>query len=129
MLYNVYLNHTCDLILDPITSIAPKFSSTTNIQGFKTQHYSSFDMLCPAQGYPVPISRWVGYYKDFIKKENPSFFFFLNKNKLLEPVSSTAPKFPLMAESFKSRSLQNVDMLCPAQGYPVPTHRYMVLTI
>lgn len=43
---------------------------------------------------------------------------------ILEPVSSTAPKFPMMAESFKSRLLQNVDMLCPAQGYPVPTHRY-----
>lgn len=51
-------------ILDPITSIAPKFSSTTNIQGFKIQRYSSFDMLCPSQGYPVPISRWVGHYKN-----------------------------------------------------------------
>lgn len=46
-----------------MTSIAPKFSSTANIQGFKTQLYSSFAMLCPAQGYPVPIARWVGYYK------------------------------------------------------------------
>lgn len=55
---------TRDLILDAITSIAPKFSSTTNIQGFKTQLFSSFDMLCPAQGYPVPISRWVRYYND-----------------------------------------------------------------
>ncbi|XP_025414624.1 Down syndrome cell adhesion molecule-like protein Dscam2 isoform X37 [Sipha flava] len=43
---------------------------------------------------------------------------------ITEPVSSTAPKFPLMAESFKSRLLQTVDMLCPAQGYPVPMHRW-----
>lgn len=50
--------------LDPITSIAPKFSSTTNIQGFKIQHYSSFVLLCPSQGYPVPISRWVKHYKN-----------------------------------------------------------------
>ncbi|XP_060838276.1 cell adhesion molecule Dscam2 isoform X44 [Rhopalosiphum padi] len=43
---------------------------------------------------------------------------------ITEPVSSTAPKFPLIAESFKSRLFQNVDMLCPAQGYPVPTYRW-----
>ncbi|XP_050054072.1 cell adhesion molecule Dscam2 isoform X42 [Aphis gossypii] len=43
---------------------------------------------------------------------------------ITEPVSSTTPKFPMMAESFKSRLLQNVDMLCPAQGYPVPTYRW-----
>lgn len=82
ILYNVYPNHTCDLILDPITSIAPKFSSTTNIQGFKTQHYSSFDMLCPAQGYPVPISRWVGYYKNLINKENRSSFFLFKQKQI-----------------------------------------------
>lgn len=43
---------------------------------------------------------------------------------MLEAVSSTAPKFPMMAESFKSRLLLTVDMLCPAQGYPVPAYRY-----
>ncbi|XP_060864232.1 cell adhesion molecule Dscam2 isoform X47 [Metopolophium dirhodum] len=43
---------------------------------------------------------------------------------ITEPVSSTAPKFPMMAESFKSRLLQSVDMLCPAQGYPVPAYRW-----
>ncbi|XP_025202787.1 Down syndrome cell adhesion molecule-like protein Dscam2 isoform X38 [Melanaphis sacchari] len=43
---------------------------------------------------------------------------------ITEPVSSTAPKFPMMAESFKSKLLQNVNMLCPAQGYPVPTYRW-----
>jgi len=59
------------LILDPITSIAPKFASTTNIQGFKIQIFNSFVMLCPAQGYPVPISRWVGYYKNL--KLNKTF--------------------------------------------------------
>lgn len=53
---------TLYLVLDPITSIAPKFSSTTNIQGFKTQLDNPFNLLCPAQGYPVPISRWVGCY-------------------------------------------------------------------
>lgn len=59
-----YIPSLTYFILDPITSIAPKFSSTTNIQGFKIQRCSSFDMLCPSQGYPVPISRWVGHYNN-----------------------------------------------------------------
>ncbi|XP_029347307.1 Down syndrome cell adhesion molecule-like protein Dscam2 isoform X46 [Acyrthosiphon pisum] len=57
------------VITDPITSIAPKFSSTTNIQGFKIQRYSSFDMLCPSQGYPVPISRWYKFIEGSNKKQ------------------------------------------------------------
>ncbi|XP_060864225.1 cell adhesion molecule Dscam2 isoform X41 [Metopolophium dirhodum] len=57
------------VITDPITSIAPKFSSTTNIQGFKIQCYSSFDMLCPSQGYPVPISRWYKFIEGSNKKQ------------------------------------------------------------
>ncbi|XP_022176407.1 Down syndrome cell adhesion molecule-like protein Dscam2 isoform X49 [Myzus persicae] len=57
------------VITDPITSIAPKFSSTTNIQGFKIHRYSSFDMLCPSQGYPVPISRWYKFIEGSNKKQ------------------------------------------------------------
>ncbi|XP_050054045.1 cell adhesion molecule Dscam2 isoform X15 [Aphis gossypii] len=57
------------VITDPITSIAPKFSSTTNIQGFKIQHYSSFVLLCPSQGYPVPISRWYKFIEGSNKKQ------------------------------------------------------------
>ncbi|XP_050520769.1 cell adhesion molecule Dscam2 isoform X20 [Daktulosphaira vitifoliae] len=43
---------------------------------------------------------------------------------ITEPVSATAPNFPMMAESFKFRFLSNLNMLCPAQGYPVPSHRW-----
>ncbi|XP_050520798.1 cell adhesion molecule Dscam2 isoform X47 [Daktulosphaira vitifoliae] len=57
------------VITDPITSIAPKFSSTTNIQGFVTQLSNSFDMLCPAQGYPVPVSRWYKFAEGSNKKQ------------------------------------------------------------
>jgi len=46
-----------------------------------------------------------------------------------EPVGSVRPKFPTMDNlNGLSVSLEgNIPLLCPAQGFPVPSHRYGIL--
>lgn len=43
----------------------------------------------------------------------------------VEPVASARPKFPSLADSqtFKVLLGGAMTLLCPAQGFPVPTHR------
>lgn len=43
-----------------------------------------------------------------------------------EPVGSVRPKFPSM-DNINGLSVclgENIPLLCPAQGFPVPSHRY-----
>lgn len=46
------------------------------------------------------------------------------------PVGSTKPKFPniLNTQGFLTKRRENVALLCPAQGFPVPSHRYNILS-
>lgn len=46
-----------------------------------------------------------------------------------EPVGSVRPKFPTM-DNINGLSVGfegNIPLLCPAQGFPVPSHRYDIL--
>ena len=46
-----------------------------------------------------------------------------------EPVGSVRPKFPTM-DNINGLSVGlegNIPLLCPAQGFPVPSHRYDTL--
>ena len=46
-----------------------------------------------------------------------------------EPVGSVRPKFPTMdnINGLSVRMGGNMPLLCPAQGFPVPSHRYDIL--
>ncbi|XP_076390042.1 Down syndrome cell adhesion molecule 1 isoform X19 [Megachile rotundata] len=46
------------VITEPVGSVRPKFPSMDNINGLSTESKRSFPLLCPAQGFPVPVSRW-----------------------------------------------------------------------
>ncbi|XP_072155021.1 cell adhesion molecule Dscam1 isoform X2 [Bemisia tabaci] len=49
------------VITEPVGSSAPKFSSFStveNLKGFKAPSNYSLAFLCPAQGFPVPSTRW-----------------------------------------------------------------------
>lgn len=43
-----------------------------------------------------------------------------------EPVGSVRPKFPSMdnINGLSTSSSDNIPLLCPAQGFPVPSYRY-----
>lgn len=45
---------------------------------------------------------------------------------LPEPYSLKAPTFPSEDEisRFKKKSLHSINLLCEAQGYPIPSFRY-----
>jgi hypothetical protein len=45
---------------EPIGGIGPKFSTSSEIQAFTFSQSSDLALLCPAQGYDVPIAR-LGY--------------------------------------------------------------------
>ncbi|XP_076672498.1 Down syndrome cell adhesion molecule 1 isoform X4 [Andrena cerasifolii] len=46
------------VITEPVGSVRPKFPSMDNINGLIMESKGSFPLLCPAQGFPVPVSRW-----------------------------------------------------------------------
>ena len=67
------------------------------------------DLVCPAQGSPVPSHRLVN----------------LSRFSLAEPVGGSAPKFStdLTTSGVKRSSDAAFSMSCPAQGSPVPAYR------
>ncbi|XP_015172281.1 PREDICTED: Down syndrome cell adhesion molecule-like protein Dscam2 isoform X3 [Polistes dominula] len=46
------------VITEPVGSVRPKIPSTDDIRGFRTLVDGSQALLCPAQGFPVPLHRW-----------------------------------------------------------------------
>ncbi|XP_048260980.1 Down syndrome cell adhesion molecule-like protein Dscam2 isoform X45 [Bombus terrestris] len=46
------------VITEPVGSVRPKFPSMDNINGLSTESKSNLPLLCPAQGFPVPVYRW-----------------------------------------------------------------------
>ncbi|XP_014598807.1 PREDICTED: Down syndrome cell adhesion molecule-like protein Dscam2 isoform X22 [Polistes canadensis] len=46
------------VITEPVASTRPKFSSLHDSQTFKVSLGGAMTLLCPAQGFPVPLHRW-----------------------------------------------------------------------
>jgi hypothetical protein len=78
-----------------------------------------FSLLCPAQGFPVPSFKYVTSYRGLI----------LSHLKI-DPVASKAPAFSTTSHSvsFKMRFGEAFTLLCPAQGFPVPSFKYVFTT-
>lgn len=74
-----------------------------------------FSLLCPAQGFPPPAFKYV--------------YFMKCKNSIInaDPVGSKAPAFSSASKShtFDMQRGQGFSLLCPAQGFPVPSFKYV----
>ncbi|XP_026825573.1 Down syndrome cell adhesion molecule-like protein Dscam2 isoform X17 [Ooceraea biroi] len=46
------------VITEPVGSVRPKIPSTDDVRGFRTLVGGSQALVCPAQGFPVPLFRW-----------------------------------------------------------------------
>ncbi|XP_011645358.1 Down syndrome cell adhesion molecule-like protein Dscam2 isoform X3 [Pogonomyrmex barbatus] len=46
------------VITEPVGSVRPKIPSTDDVRGFRTLVGDSPALMCPAQGFPVPLYRW-----------------------------------------------------------------------
>ena len=87
-------------------------------------------MTCPAQGFPVPITRSVrispplslSLFRSCTRAHNE----FPTLCESSEPTSSVKPKLPYVrkVEFMEGRSSGAVCLTCPVQGYPVPLSRW-----
>ncbi|XP_022815129.1 Down syndrome cell adhesion molecule-like protein Dscam2 isoform X46 [Spodoptera litura] len=57
------------VITEPIGSKSPSFSSGSKLAWFEIQQNQDFALLCPAQGYPVPIFRWYKFVEGTARKQ------------------------------------------------------------
>ncbi|XP_011645362.1 Down syndrome cell adhesion molecule-like protein Dscam2 isoform X7 [Pogonomyrmex barbatus] len=46
------------VITEPVGSVKPKFPTIDDIRGFRMIKGGSVTLLCPVQGFPVPIQKW-----------------------------------------------------------------------
>ena len=101
-------------LLEPVGGSSPKFSGDQTIRVLSKASSMPLDLICPAQGSPVPAHRFV----------HPS------RSSLAEPVGGSAPKFStdLTTSGVKRSSNAPFSLSCPAQGSPVPAYRlYLIL--
>lgn len=56
-------------------------------------------------------------------------FLFLESHNTTEPVGSVRPKFPSISNinGLVTSTNGTLPLLCPAQGFPVPSHRYYII--
>lgn len=58
-----------------------------------------------------------------------SFSLHLGSHNVIEPVGSVRPKFPSISNinGLVIHTNGTLPLLCPAQGFPVPSHRYYII--
>ncbi|XP_059046510.1 cell adhesion molecule Dscam2 isoform X28 [Achroia grisella] len=57
------------VITEPIGSKSPSFSSGSKLQWFEIRTSEDFALLCPAQGFPVPLFRWYKFIDGSTRKQ------------------------------------------------------------
>nr|XP_015838919.1 PREDICTED: Down syndrome cell adhesion molecule isoform X47 [Tribolium castaneum] len=57
------------VITEPISSTLPKVSSHSKYEVINYKENSSLALLCPAQGYPVPLFRWYKFVEGTTRKQ------------------------------------------------------------
>lgn len=82
---------------------------------------SEITVTCPAQGFPVPITRFVVYIFVSCGIRFCSMWILF-----IEPTSNTRPKLPTnrKVEWVEVLSSKSTNLMCPLQGYPVPISRW-----
>ncbi|CAD1475947.1 unnamed protein product [Heterotrigona itama] len=127
--------HRKYFLLEPVASTKPKFPMTENSRTYTVHCDQPLTLMCPAQAFPVPAFRCI--YADIdarlikgitsLREESYEFSRAhrrILRQMFLEPVASTRPKFPSLADSqtFKVTLGGAMTLLCPAQGFPVPSY-------
>ncbi|KAH9631225.1 hypothetical protein HF086_005996 [Spodoptera exigua] len=105
-LYSVLRKDSRHQHLEPIGFKSPSFSSGSKLAWFEIHQNQDFALICPAQGYPVPI------FRDIL---------FLYS----EPVGSKSPTFSndVQFSGITRKTGQDFALLCQAQAFPVPIFR------
>ncbi|XP_076374936.1 Down syndrome cell adhesion molecule 1 isoform X27 [Megalopta genalis] len=57
------------VITEPVGSVRPKFPSMDNINGLSAESKANLPLLCPAQGYPVPVHRWYKFIEGSTRRQ------------------------------------------------------------
>ncbi|XP_072939099.1 cell adhesion molecule Dscam1 isoform X30 [Epargyreus clarus] len=57
------------VITEPVGRVPPKFPTLDNVRGFNTYINASVTLLCPAQAFPVPLSRWYKFIDGTARKQ------------------------------------------------------------
>ncbi|XP_047019453.1 Down syndrome cell adhesion molecule-like protein Dscam2 isoform X39 [Helicoverpa zea] len=57
------------VITEPIGSKSPSFSSGSKLAWFEIRQKQDFALICPAQGYPVPLFRWYKFVEGTTRKQ------------------------------------------------------------
>ncbi|KAG7213700.1 hypothetical protein KM043_002939 [Ampulex compressa] len=120
------------MLSEPTSSVKPKLPTIRKVEFMEARLGSAVNLLCPVQGYPVPISR-----RDraracramprgipFPSPGLGAVFIPFCANPVTEPVATKKPKFSNDAKlSWYDRLTgQDLTLFCPAQGFPVPTY-------
>ncbi|CAK1540555.1 unnamed protein product [Leptosia nina] len=104
-------------LLEPIGSKSPSFSSGSKLASFDLNKDQDFALLCPAQGFPVPL----------FSARLSSASFQVNKVLILfiEPIGFKSPTFSndVQFSGITRKTNQDFAMLCQAQAFPVPLFR------
>ena len=100
-----------DIIIEPVGSSKPKFSSNLDLSAFKKSQGQGVALTCPAQGSPSPGFRY--------------FLWTCELKSFSEPIGSSKPKFStiLKMSAFQKQVSEGLALTCPAQGSPVPAFR------
>ncbi|XP_059046514.1 cell adhesion molecule Dscam2 isoform X31 [Achroia grisella] len=57
------------VITEPVGRVPPKFPTLDNVRGFSAIVNASVTLLCPAQAFPVPLSRWYKFIDGSTRKQ------------------------------------------------------------
>ncbi|XP_022815117.1 Down syndrome cell adhesion molecule-like protein Dscam2 isoform X34 [Spodoptera litura] len=57
------------VITEPVGRVPPKFPTMDNVRGFSAYINASVTLLCPAQAFPVPLSRWYKFVEGTARKQ------------------------------------------------------------
>nr|XP_036670179.1 Down syndrome cell adhesion molecule-like protein Dscam2 isoform X39 [Drosophila suzukii] len=57
------------VITEPIGSVSPKITNSDDLKHVKVKRLHSLSLLCPAQAYPQPISRWYKFIEGTTRKQ------------------------------------------------------------
>ncbi|XP_052739467.1 cell adhesion molecule Dscam2 isoform X7 [Bicyclus anynana] len=57
------------VITEPVGRVSPKFPTMDSVRGFSTIVNASVTLLCPAQAFPVPLSRWYKFIDGSARKQ------------------------------------------------------------
>ncbi|KAK0078990.1 hypothetical protein PV325_001871 [Microctonus aethiopoides] len=104
----------CISYAEPASSSRPQISGPSDLLRFSVGLGNGVTLMCPAQGFPVPLYR-TQVSRCFVPLKHIQL-------RHLEPVGLARPKFSTIDKSrtFEISDGRGVTLQCPAQAYPVP---------